>query len=196
MYSVIHPGFSNRFNDAKFEKAARPMQETLNQQSPDSSTYYPVLYRGNASKLVQYNPIRELSQLLSLLSEQETATTYQKATQTTWDLLKQTIGLLLFIFCFVLALPIWLCGIGFQTGFHLRRWLEVEQPGIETVLARLFDLLGLPFKRIFAWASWFVEQYLNWKVSFTTLAQTIVTTPAKTPGETSTIASDDSSSVK
>jgi hypothetical protein len=151
------------------------MQETVDkqdQQSSQSLVYYPVFSRGSVVKLVQYNPIQELSHLLSLISDQETATTYQKATHRTWMLLKQTIGLLLFAFCFVIALPVWLCGIGFQTGFHFRRWLETEQPGIETVMARVLDFLSSPFKQIFAWASWFVAQYLDWKVSFTTQAQT------------------------
>lgn len=173
------------------------MQETVDkqdQQSSQSLVYYPVFSRGSVVKLVQYNPIQELSHLLSLVSDQETATTYQEATHRTWMLLKQTIGLLLFAFCFVIALPVWLCGIGFQTGFHFRRWLETEQPGIETVMARVLDFLSSPFKQIFAWASWFVEQYLNWKVSFTIPAKaTSDKLPASSPAVT-TNPSDSASS--
>jgi hypothetical protein len=170
------------------------MQETVEKQNSETLTYYPILHRGNAAKLVQYNPIREIGQLFSLLSEEETATTYQKATQTTWNLLKQTIGLLLFAFCFVIALPIWLCGIGFQTGFHFRRWLETEQPGIETVTARVLDFLGSPFRQVFAWASWFIEQYLNWKVSFTVPEKTTSPTLSTTSSATTDAPSNRSSS--
>jgi hypothetical protein len=154
------------------------MQETTDKQRQGSLNYYPILYKGNDSKLIQYNPLEELNQLFSLLSENDTSTTYQKAAEKTWLLFKKAIVLLLFMFCFIIAMPIWVSGIGFQMGFKFREWLEKEQPSMEQIVNRVLEFLTYPFKQAYAWASWFVKQYLNWEVSFDSLTQS---TPAPPP---------------
>lgn len=153
------------------QRLAEFMQETVDKQSQGSLAYTPVLYQGSDSKLIRYNPIEELSQLLSLLSEDDTSTTYQKAAEKTWLLFKKAIVLLLFVFCFIIALPIWVSGVGFQMGFRFRKWLEEERPSIEQVVNRVLEFLAFPFKQAYAWASWFVKEYLNWEISFTKPAE-------------------------
>ena len=140
------------------EVGKKPIQSALND--------YPVLYKGNGSALTEYNPFQELSQLFSLLSAEDTATTYQKAAEKTWLLFKKAIALLLFIVSLIIALPIWIGGIGFQAGFHFHRWLEVEQPPLEQIVFNLLEFLAWPFKQAYAWASQFIEEYLHWKVCF------------------------------
>lgn len=154
------------------------MQETIDKQSQESLNYYPILYKGNGSQLIQYNPIEELSQLVSLLSASDTSTTYQKAAEKTWLLFKKAIVLLLFIFCFIVAMPIWVSGTGFQMGFKFREWLEKDQPSIEQVVNRVLEFFTYPFKQAYVWASWFVKQYLNWEISFDASAKPV---PAPTP---------------
>lgn len=142
------------------------MQETVDKQSQGSFNYTPVLYQGSASKLVQYNPLQELSQLLSLLSADDTSTTYQKAAEKTWLLFTKAIVLLLFVFCFIVALPIWVAGVGFQMGFQIRKWLAEEPSDIE-IANQVLEFLTFPFRQAYAWASWFIKEYLNWEISFT-----------------------------
>ena len=154
------------------------MQDTVDKQRPGSLSYSPILYKGDASKLIQYNPLEELSQLFSLLSADETSNTYQKAAEKTWLLLKKTIVLFLFVVCFIVALPIWVGGIGFQAGFKFRQWLETDQPSLEQIVYRMLEAIAYPFKQAYAWASWFVKQYLNWEVSFSSPPQA---TPAPAP---------------
>ncbi|MBE9013393.1 hypothetical protein IQ250_24680 [Pseudanabaenaceae cyanobacterium LEGE 13415] len=148
------------------------MQETIEKQSQKAFNDYPILYKGDDSKLIQYNPIEEVNQILSLLSEPDTSTTYQKAAEKTWLLLKKAIVLFLFIGCFIVALPIWVSGVGFQYGFRFRKWLDTEQPSIEQIVNRLLEFIAAPFKAAYAWASWFVKQYLNWGVQFDSVPQT------------------------
>lgn len=160
------------------------MQETVDKQRQGSLNYYPVLYKEDGSKLIQYNPIEELSQLFSLLSADDTSTTYQKAAEKTWLLFKKAIVLFLFVLCFIVALPIWVAGIGFQVGFNFRKWLEVERPSLEQIVYRALEYIAYPFKQAYVWASWFVKQYLNWEISFDSPAKPV---PASTnePGSTS-----------
>ncbi len=162
------------------------MQETVDQQVQGSLNYYPVLYKADGSKLIQYDPIQEVNQLLSLLSADDTSTTYQKATAKTWVIFKKVILLLLFFFCLIIALPIWITGLGFQSGFHFRQWLEDEQPPVEAIVARALAYLGKPFQRAYAWASGFIENYLNLKIAFDSTApqpaasKPVTVTPAPT----------------
>jgi hypothetical protein len=143
------------------------MNATVDQQTPGSFDY-PVLYKADGSKLIQYDPIQEVNQLISLLSADDTSTTYQKATAKTWVIFKKAIVLFLFLVCFVIAFPIWVSGIGFQSGFHFRKWLEDEQPPLEKIVGLLLAYLAKPFQQAYAWASGFIESYLNLKVSFDT----------------------------
>lgn len=163
------------------------MQDTVDHQRSGSLNSYPILYKGDDSKLIQYNPIEELGQLFSLLSADETSTTYQKAAEKTWLLFKKAIVLFLFVFCFIVALPIWVAGIGFQAGFKFRQWLEEEQPSLEQIVHRMLEYLAYPFKQAYAWASWFVKQYLNWEIAFSSPAKPApVPTPEPTPTHTNT----------
>lgn len=136
------------------------MQETVDRQSQKSS--YPLLYKGNDSKLIQYDPIQEVNQLLSLLSASDT--------EKIWVFFKKAIVLLLFLICFVIALPIWLYGIGFQAGFHFREWIDTEKPPIEKIVDLVLGYLSWPFTKAYAWASWFVKQYFDWEFPFGTSA--------------------------
>lgn len=156
------------------------MPETIEKQTQGLVNYSPTLYKENGSKLIQYNPIAELSELFSLLSASDTSTAYQKAAEKTWLLLKKTIVLLLFVFCLIVAMPIWVSGIGFQMGFKFREWLEKEQPSLEQIISRILDFVAYPFKQAYAWANWFVKQYLNWEVSFDPARSTAASTAAST----------------
>jgi hypothetical protein len=163
------------------KRSAQSMKATVDQQTQGSFNYYPVLYKADGSKLIQYDPIQEVNQLLSLLSADDTSATYQKATAKTWTIFKKAIVLFLFLFCLVIALPIWISGIGFQSGFHFRKWLEDEQPPLEKIVDLLLAYLAKPFQQAYAWASGFIESYLNLKISFDASEPT---SPSPKPVET------------
>lgn len=126
----------------------------------------PVLYNKTGIISASYDPGQEISQLLSMLHEEDTANTYQKAAEKTWTLFKRLTMLILFTFSLIIALLIWLYGIGFQAGFYFRKWLEVERPPIEKVTSLILDYLSWPFRKAYDWAKWFVKEYLHWEVSF------------------------------
>lgn len=126
----------------------------------------PVLYEKTGIIAASYDPGQEISQLLSMLKEDETSGTYQKAAEKTWVLFKRVVMLVLFTFSLIVALLIWLYGMGFQAGFYFRRWLEVERPPIEKVTSLILNYLSLPFRKAYDWANWFVKEYLHWQISF------------------------------
>lgn len=143
----------------------------------------PILYNRNDA-YVQINPVQEqATQLWETLSQQDTAVVYQQAVAKTWKLLKQAIALIVFLFVSLVALIFWIWGIGFQSGFHFRKWLEVKQPNVNEVVGLFLKILFWPLILAFQWANSFVKKYLGWEVQFDLSSSE--TTP-ETTGETST----------
>ncbi len=118
------------------------------------------------------------SKIWETLSAKDTGDVYWQAVVKTWRLLKQTIALLFFLWILLVALIIWVWGIGFKGGLHFRTWLEVKQPPLDKVAATcLKGFFVWPFERIFEWASNFVKKHLGWEVEFTPI--TSESTPTK-----------------
>jgi hypothetical protein len=110
---------------------------------------------------------RKANDLWTTFVEEDTGTVYQQAATKTWELLKQMISLLFFLWVLLVALIIWIWGIGFRSGLQFRTWLEVKQPKLDEILSALLkNFFVWPFEQAFAWASAFVKKYLDWEIEF------------------------------
>ncbi|OUL37352.1 hypothetical protein BV372_02865 [Nostoc sp. T09] len=150
------------------------MQETVIKQSQESVSSLPVLYKSEDSQPIKYNPIQEAIQLWETISQKDTVVIYQQAAAKTWNLFKQAIALISFLFFLLIALIIWVWGIAFQSGSYFRAWLEVEQPTIEQTTSAFLKFLLWPFERAYEWSNSFIKKYLGWEIKFNAI-------PAKSP---------------
>jgi hypothetical protein len=171
------------------------MQETLVQPTPKSPTSFPVLYQKDNSQPIDYNPIQGVIQLWATLSDKDTAVVYQKASDKTWQLFKQVIAVVLFLFALLIALIIWVLGIAFQSGQNFRNWLEIKQPNLDEIASALFKHLVWPLERAYQWSASFIKEYLGWEIKFDPLTEN---SPAMKLEETNAFAtvSSESSSTK
>ena len=142
------------------------MQETVLKQSQQSLSNLPVLYTRDDSQSIEYNPIQGVVQLYTTLSEKETLVVYQKAAEKTWELFKQAFGVILFLVRLLIALIIWAYGIAYQSGYHLRNWLEVEQGTPDIILFALLKFLKQAGKHAYEWATSFIKKYLGLEIKF------------------------------
>lgn len=187
------------------------MQAPMADQNQESQSSLVTLSHDSsvAKYPLQNNPVREQAgQLWAILSQDDTATTYQQAAVKTWKLFKQAIILIFFLFVLLIALVFLLWGIGFQSGRQFRRWLEIKQPTLDDLLYIMLEIIVLPFKRAFEWANSFIKKYLGWEIQFDDLCPELVTanpqesnpapssTPSESPssGQTSPTTTDHSSS--
>lgn len=110
---------------------------------------------------------RMANDLWATLSEKDTGTVYQQAATKTWKLLKQTITLLFFLWVLLVALIIWIWGIGFQSGLQFRTWLAVKKTTQNEIIPAILQFLFVwPLKGAVEWANEFVKKYLGWEVEF------------------------------
>ena len=168
------------------ETAPKPNQESLS---------LPVLYKSDDSQPIQYNPIQGAIQLCTTISEKDTVVVYQKAAGKTWDLFKQVIAIIFFLFRLLIALIIWVWGIAFQSGLYFRNWLEVKQPTLDEILSALRKVLGWPLNRAYKWAASLIKKYLGWEIKFDPLtAKSPATKPEDTTTSSSTSAAESSNS--
>jgi hypothetical protein len=107
--------------------------------------------------------------LITILTNPETGTTYKKAAQITWILLKKITLLLAYLSVTAFALFVWLCGIGFQGGQHFREWLEVKSPSLGEVVCAVLQIFAFPFVRLYQWAMETVKKTLGLEVQFNSL---------------------------
>ncbi|MDZ8055881.1 MAG: hypothetical protein RMX68_016570 [Aulosira sp. ZfuVER01] len=171
------------------------MQETVVKQSQESLSSLPVLYKSEDSQPIQYNPIQEAIQLWVNLSQKDTVVVYQQAAGKTWNLFKQAIALISFLFFLLIALIIWVWGIAFQSGAYVRAWLEVEQPTLEETISAFLKVLLWPFERAYEWSSSFIKKYLGWEIKFNPLPEKSPTTnPEKTTASGTAISKSSSAS--
>jgi hypothetical protein len=105
-----------------------------------------------------------------LLSDKETAVVYQQASSKTWQLFKQAIAVVLFLFALLIALIIWVLGIAFQSGQSFRNWLEIEQPNLDEIASLLFKYFVRTLERAYQWSASFIKEYLGWEIKFNSLA--------------------------
>lgn len=154
------------------------MQQTLIQQSPESPNSLPVLYKRDNFQPIENNPIQRAIQLWATLSDKDTAVVYQQAAGKTWQIFKQAIAFVLFLFALLVALTIWVLGIAFQSGQNLRNWLEIKQPNLDEIASALFKFLVWPLERAYKWAVSFIKEYLGWEIKFD---QPTVESPANKP---------------
>lgn len=132
-------------------------------QKPQSNL---LLYKPDNAYL-QSNPVQQqVSQLWSTLSEEDTAAVYQQAAAKTWTLLKQIASLIVFIVIAIVALTVWLWGVGFRSGLQFRQWIEVEHPTSDELVGAFLKVLIWPLERAFEWADRFVKNYLGWELHF------------------------------
>ncbi|NJR60600.1 MAG: hypothetical protein HC769_18250 [Cyanobacteria bacterium CRU_2_1] len=166
-------------------------ESAVDQRQNSHSSLIPMLYNKDDA-YIQISPVQEqATQLWAILSENDTAMVYQQAAAKTWKLLKQTIVLLVFLFVLLIALVVWIWGIGFQSGLQFRTWLETEHPTLDELMTVLLKVLLYPFERAFAWANWFIKTYLGWEIHFgSPPSESSSTQPEQpstsTPSETST----------
>lgn len=124
----------------------------------------PLVYsKDEAYHLIQ-NPVQlHATQLWHILSEKDTALTYQKAGAQTWAMLKRVFLLLSFLLTSLVALSVWFCGIGFHSGWRYRQWLEEEHPTLDELVAVFFKTLLWPLEYAFKWSEQFVKKYFGWE---------------------------------
>lgn len=113
------------------------------------------------------NPIQFFAtELWQTLSERDTAVTYKQFFTKTFKLLAQAIALLFFLILLVVAVIIWLWGVGFQSGRLFREWLVTKQPTEVQILSAIARLILWPIEKAIAWATDFVKNYLGWEIDF------------------------------
>jgi hypothetical protein len=114
-----------------------------------------------------FSPVRaaqyQVDQLWAVLREENTADAYQQAGAKTWKLFKHLVALLLYVWLLLLAIVIWIWGIGFQSGYYFRKWISDEEPTSVEIVTACLKVLLLPFAWAYAWASEFVHSQLGWK---------------------------------
>ncbi|PAX53014.1 hypothetical protein [Brunnivagina elsteri] len=169
------------------------MQETLVQQSPESSHSLPVLYKKDNSQSADYNPIQGAIQLWATLSDKNTAVVYQQASSKTWQIFKQAIAVVLFLFALLIALIIWVLGIAFQSGQYFRNWLEIKQPNLDEIVSTLFKYLLLPLERAYQLSASFIKEYLGWEIKFDPLRGKSPATKLEETNAFATVSSESSS---
>ena len=158
------------------------MQETVVKQSQEGSSSLPVLYKRDDFQSIQWNPIQGAIQLWATLNEKDTVVIYQQAAAKSWELLKQAIAVIFFLFRLLIALIIWVCGIAFQSGLNFRNWLEIKQPTLDEILSALFKVLLWSLNHAYQWAASFIKKYLGWEIKFDHLtAKSPATKPEETP---------------
>jgi hypothetical protein len=113
------------------------------------------------------NPIQFFAaELWQTLSERDTAVTYKQFFAKTFKLLAQVLALLFFLFLLVVAVIVWLWGVGFQSGRLFREWLVTKQPTEIQILSAMARLILWPIEKAIAWATDFVKNYLGWEIDF------------------------------
>lgn len=142
------------------------MQETMIKQSQESLENLPVLYKSDDSQSIKYNPTQEVIRLYSTLLEKDTVVVYQKAAEKTWDILKQAIVVIFFLFRLFIALIIWACGIAYQSGKHLRNWLMVNEPTLYEIMSALLNVLKQALSDAYKWAASFIKENLGLEIKF------------------------------
>jgi hypothetical protein len=159
------------------------MQETVVKQSQESLSSLPVLYKRDdfQPQPIQYNPIQGAIQLWATLLEKDTVVVYQQAAGKTWELFKQAIAVIFFLFRLLIALIIWVWGIAFQSGLNFRNWLEVKQPTLDEIVSALIKVFVWPLSHAYQWAGSFIKKYLGWEIKFDPIA---AKSPATKPEET------------
>lgn len=141
------------------------MQETpIEQSSPSNSL--PVLYKKDNYQSIVNDPSQEAIRLWTTLSDKDTAVTYQKALDKTWQIFKQIIPVVLFLLTLTIAVTVWTLGIAFHSGRNLRYWLEIEQPSPLELVYALFQFLASPLKLAYEWSVSFIKKYLGWEIKF------------------------------
>lgn len=113
------------------------------------------------------NPIQFFAtELWQTLSERDTAVTYKQFFTKTFKLLAQAIALLFFLILLVVAVIVWVWGVGFQSGRLFREWLITKEPTEVQILSAIARVLLWPIEKATAWATKFVKDYLGWKIDF------------------------------
>lgn len=127
------------------------------------------------------NPIQFFaSELWQTLSERDTAVTYKQFFAKTFKLLAQVFALLFFLILLVVAVVVWIWGIGFQFGRLLREWLATEQPTFDQVLSAIARFLLWPVEKAIAWATKFVKDYLGLEIDLEA-CQSLFASPTTSP---------------
>lgn len=143
------------------------MQEFVVNKSQEAVSSLTVTSITNNSQPVKCHPMQEVIQILATLAEENTVFAYQKVAVTTWEIFKQASNFIFFLFCLLIALIIWGCGIFFQSGLHFRNWLEVKQPTVNEMISLLLKYLIWPLKRAYEWADGYIKENLGWDNPFT-----------------------------
>ncbi len=157
------------------------MQQSVVKQSQEGSSSLPVLYKRDDFQPIQCNPIQGAIQLWATLNEKDTVVIYQQAVGKTWELFKQAIAVLFFLFRLLIAFIIWVCGIAFQSGLNFRNWLEVKQPTLDEIVSALLQVVVWSPNHAYQWAASFIKKYLGWEIKFDPLTPK---SPATKPEET------------
>jgi hypothetical protein len=157
------------------------MKETVVKQSQESLTSLPVLYKRDDFQSIQSNPIEGAIQLWATLNEKDTVVMYQQAVGKTWEIFKQAMAVIFFLFRLLIALIIWVCGIAFHSGLNFRNWLEVKQPTLDEIVSALLKVLVWSSNHAYEWAASFIKKYLGWEIKFDSLTPK---SPATKPEET------------
>ena len=134
-------------------------------EQKQKETLIPSLYNKEDAGLSQRKLQFRVTQLWEALCEQDTAQTYQKAGTRTWIILERAFRLAGFLVTSFVAIVLWLCGIGFRSGFQFRHWIETEKPSTSEIVGLVLKVLMLPLVAAVRWADGFVKQYFGWELS-------------------------------
>ena len=104
-------------------------------------------------------------QLWDVLLEKDTAQTYQKAGSRTLLILKRVFQVVYLLITSSVAIILWLCGIGFRSGYQFRHWIVTEEPSVSEIVGLVLEVLLWPLKYAVQWADNFVKDHFGWEVT-------------------------------
>ena len=140
------------------------MVDQVAEQKP-KETLIPSLYNKENAYCIQ-SPLQDQAiQLWETLCEPDTASTYQKAGSRTWLILQRIFWVSYFLVTSFVAIVLWLCGIGFRSGFQFRHWIETEKPSVSEIVGLVLKVLMLPLVGAVRWADEFVKKYFGWELN-------------------------------
>ena len=140
------------------------MVDQVAEQKP-KETLIPSLYNKENAYCIQ-SPLQDQAiQLWETLCEPDTASTYQKAGSRTWFILQRIFWVSYLLVTSFVAIVLWMCGIGFRSGFQFRHWIETEKPSTSEIVGLVLKVLMLPLVAAVRWADGFVKQYFGWELS-------------------------------
>jgi hypothetical protein len=102
----------------------------------------------------------QISELGQTLFAPDTGKIYAQASGKTWKLLQQVALLALLLALLAIATVVWVWSAGWRSGQSFRDWLETEQPPLERIVAKAFNILAYPFQRVATWAEFQVKELL------------------------------------